>query len=106
MSENDVNKTALVRFEPAGWRTIGEVKASKSMEEAYDAAVRGTNTFLDQNGVTAGQGIVLWLTAEVGYQSVSVVMPERLVAALAEQPFVGREYPDQIKSTLQVMSLT
>lgn len=95
----DMEKVVAVEFEPAGWRTTGDVSAPKSVKQAYDDAVEGLNRLVSRYA-----GLVMVPLKEGDYHRVNAVVSERVAEKLAAQPFVGKEYPDQVKSTLKILS--
>ena len=102
MKNTHDNPVVKVAFEPAGWRTAGDTGTALSLKDAYMLAVEDAEWFLTEKRVNPAQGGVFG--PEDGYQRVIMQLPESLVKDLESQPFVGREYPDQTKSTLRVLS--
>lgn len=102
MNEDNSRQLAMVRFEPAGWRATGDETPAMTLEQAFNKAVDDTMAFLDENA-SSEPGYVLELP-EPG-QFLHAILPARLVPQLESQPFVAREYPDQVKSTLQILSM-
>lgn len=100
MRNNDQNQMVTVRFEPSGWRGLGDGMSAKSLQQAHQEAIMGAIAFI--SGHEVKQGKVYGIEGE-GQQSLYVELPGSLVKQFQAQPFVGREYPDQVKSTLQVL---
>lgn len=98
-------KFVHVKFEPAGWRTTGEAKAPLSIKEAHERAVKGVLRFLGENNILGavypnGRD----LKSNEGYQFVHALIEGDEIKNLEKQGFVDREYPDQTRSTLRVLS--
>lgn len=93
-----MEKMLLVEFEAAGFRTLGDEKAVKTPEEAVNAAFILGRVFACQ----FGGGMVVRDPSRDGAK-VRMVVPERFYDILEQQCFVGKEYPDQVKSTLKIL---
>ena len=101
MQKSYKDQMVTARFEPSGWRSLGDDTFAKSLKQAHQEAVMGAIAFISDRDVK--QGKVYSIEGE-GQQGLYVELPRSLVRDFQAQPFVGREYPDQVKSTLKVLS--
>lgn len=94
-----VKKDIKVQFEAAGFRTLGDAKAEKTPQEAVQDAILLGRTFAAMYG-----GEVLPHDPSRHGANVTMIIPEENLGLLETQSFVGREYPDQTRSTLRVLT--
>lgn len=92
-------KNIKVQFEAAGFRSLGDAKVEKTPQEAVNDAILLGRTFTAMYG-----GEVLPHDPSRHGANVTMIIPKKNIALLEKQSFVGREYPDQTRSTLRVLT--